>query len=112
MDLWLTEIGTDRSLIQPELDRKDSNYGYECHVTTNRIYKDKILSVAEKHKFKTSAIEGDPELGSDTHFYCTSHSSSYINLYNRMEALIQDLKDLYIPILRKKIELIVLDERF
>lgn len=83
---------------------------YECHVTCLPQDRDIIEPIADKHKFKTSVLTGDEILGDEKYLYCTKHDGDYMNLYYAMEALIKDLSE--VKIVRKKIELILLDERY
>lgn len=90
---------------------------YECHITTppppqqaDRVYLD---GLAKRHKFKTSQIEGDPLLGDKVYFYFTGHDSDLERMRTRMDELSRDIQILaQVSILRRKIEQIVLDERY
>jgi hypothetical protein len=85
---------------------------FECHVTLPppKSYGDRLIleDIARKHKFKTSYIVGDPVLGDAKFFYCTSHDITFESLKDRMDRLVADLPR---PILRRKIEQVVFDER-
>lgn len=85
---------------------------YECHITLQPDYKEFIEPIAVKHKFKTSVLKGDEIMGDDTLMYCTCHDKSFETISVRMDNLINDFQICDIPILRKKIEHVVLDERY
>ena len=82
---------------------------YECHVTLLPKHQKKVEPLAKKHKFKTSLLVGDEVMGDAKFLYCTSHGKSYDELYGRMEKLVEDLPGM---VLRKKIEHVILDERY
>lgn len=84
------------------------NY-FECHVTLLPDNREKVEPIAKKHKFKTSILVGDEVMGDERLLYCTSHDRTFESMKARMEALISELPP---PILRKKIEHILLDERY
>lgn len=85
---------------------------YECHVTIDPKYANVVEIIAEVHKFKTSVLKGDEIMGDDKLLYCTCHDRNFETIHNRMEGLIWQMRMQQIPILRKKIEHILLDERY
>lgn len=86
---------------------------FECHVTLAPEHGTEIVTkMAERLRFKTSFLVGDDMLGAGKHFYCTSHDYTFARMQGRMEELIKYLADHGVPIKRKKIEHILLDERF
>lgn len=86
---------------------------YECHVTLDPKYKGPTVeAIASNYQFKTSLLVGDEELGPDKHLYITSHDYTYDRMKARMDDLVSHLNNIGIKIKRKKIEHILLDERF
>jgi hypothetical protein len=84
---------------------------FECHITLEPESRLVVESIAKKHKFKVSALVGDEVMGDDKLLYCTTHDSDFKRIMDRMEDLISELPE-PVKVLRKKIELILLDQRF
>lgn len=84
---------------------------YECHVTLNPEHRAAVEAIAKVHKFKTSALVGDEVMGDDKLLYCTTHDSDFIRIVRRMDDLIKALPK-EIKVLRKKVEEILIDERY
>lgn len=84
---------------------------FECHITI--AVKDAEIGeeVAKEHHWKTSEIQRDPVLGKDSYFYLTTHNKTFLEIYSRMEEVINSLKEYGVPIIREKIELIVYDTK-
>lgn len=80
---------------------------YECHVTLKPERIPEIEEIAKRHKFKTSVLMGDEVMGDAKLLYCTTHDVD-LSIWDRMDRLIADLP---VPILRKKIEHVIFDER-
>jgi hypothetical protein len=89
---------------------------YECHITVppppaeaDLVY---LEGLAKNHGFKTSFIVGDPLLGDAKYFYMTGHDADLEKMQARMNALSREVQTLArVRVLRRKIELIVFDER-
>ena len=84
---------------------------FECHITLEPQHRDVVDPLAKQHKFKTSVIAGDEEMGDEKYLYCTTHDSNYDRIVGRMDTLINNLPP-NVKVLRKKVEEIKLDERF
>lgn len=84
---------------------------FECHVTLKPEQRSVVELVAKKHKFKVSALIGDEVMGDDKLLYCTTHDNDFNRILTRTNALIADFP-IDIKILRKKIEQIMIDERY
>jgi hypothetical protein len=84
---------------------------FECHVTLEPRDRGAIELVAKKHKFKVSALVGDEVMGDDKLLYCTTHDSDFKRIMDRMNYLISELPET-VKVLRKKIEQILVDQRF
>lgn len=84
-------------------------FTYECHVTLRPIDVAQAITVAEEHKFKTSCLVGDELDAKVKYIYCTTHSATYSEIFDRMNKMIGSLS---CPIIRKKIELILLDDDY
>lgn len=88
---------------------------YECHITVPFEFAataEKISELGKKTKWKTSAIHGDPVLGKKAFFYLTCHSKTMERISAASDEMLNFLHNAKIPIIRRKIELIVLDEHF
>jgi len=85
---------------------------YECHITIPASHSLNGERVAAGWKgWKTSEIARDPLLGNDTYFYLTHHSSSLTLMTSAMDRVVHELKQLGVPVLRTKIELILHDSK-
>lgn len=84
---------------------------YECHVTLDPRCRDLVEPIAKEHKFKTSALVGDEVMGDDKLLYCTTHDSDIGRILSRTNRLIEAFPE-GVKVLRKKIEHILLDERY
>lgn len=85
---------------------------YECHITVDSAHSGVATRVATALGWKTSEIWRDPVLGEKNFFYLTTHSTSFPAIMKLMEECAQTLTDINIPILRKKIELVIYDSKF
>lgn len=86
---------------------------FECHITckvafVNELEINNLYKLAEEFNWKTSFIEGDPLLGSDTFFYLTSYHEDLQVLKLRMHEMSDRVGKL---VIRKKIEQIVYDTK-
>lgn len=99
--------------IEEGIARKIEPQNFECHITLAPEHNTPFVqSLAKFHKFKTSLLVGDEELGDAKHLYITSHDYTYQRMELRMDDLVYSLSVACIPIRRKKIEHILLDERY
>lgn len=91
------------------------NLNFECHVTIRNFAqvstKTVLELVAQQLRWKTSVIQGDPILGEESFFYFTAHAGDYMEMYERMRTLLKRLHEEKIPVCRKKIELVLYDQR-
>ncbi len=88
------------------------NY-YECHVAMLGNPAE-IRSHVEKLGWKFSAIDGDPVLGGGVKCYATMLYSKLFNqdvIVNRTKNLAKTLENLGFNVLRRKVELVVFDDR-
>jgi len=84
---------------------------FECHITVHAISADRAQQVADDLRWKTSEIARDPLLGDATYFYLTRHDSRYEDLIEHMHGTCDALLALGIEVVRKKIELIMYDNK-
>ena len=89
---------------------------FECHVTikTDDLHKELLQAIIESvGGWSFSSIAGDPLLGKDTFCYATAHFD------DPMEALVQTTAvsealakaSVWFHVIRRKIELVISDER-
>lgn len=88
---------------------------YECHITVD-AGKDagqiKFLEeIGDANGWKTSFIEGDPDLGKGSRFFFTAHFDDLDYAFGQTEALDWGLRMNGIVVSRKKIEEVVMDTR-
>ena len=87
---------------------------FEVHVTVPKpaasSIQTELESLAESLSWKTSTIEGDPQLGKGPRFYFTKHFREYTDALVMMNMLAQRLQQCGIIVLRKKIELVMFDK--
>lgn len=84
---------------------------FEIHITIPKDSMETAKSIAESLNWKTSAIDGDPVLGSKVYGYLTTHSVNLRHAMSRMEECVVTLRQRGIHVLREKIEVIVHDAR-
>lgn len=84
---------------------------FECHITCDTANAVDCELVAKEQHWKTSQIERDPVLGNRTFFYLTSHSTDYMEMFDRMKQAARTLGMLGVPVIREKIELIIYDTK-
>jgi hypothetical protein len=86
---------------------------FECHITvdTHKVNAPILESIGESLGWKTSFIEGDPDLGKGSRFFFTKHYNALDLAYNGTERLNNALGDAMIIVARKKIEEVLLDTR-
>lgn len=85
---------------------------FECHITLEPKYVVPATKICRKYRFKTSLLLGDDLLGGSKYLYLTTHDKIFVCIHDRMDRCISDLAQAKIPIIRKKIEQIVLDVRY
>lgn len=85
---------------------------YECHITLYPQFEPAVYELVQKYKFKTSKIHGDQMLGDNLYMYLTGKDVSLYEMTRRMENVTDELKQMSIPYIRRKIEHIILDERY
>jgi hypothetical protein len=94
---------------------------YECHLTFDAFTQGRISEwdrrceqideIGQKYHFRFSKIEGDEQMGPGVRWYLTRSLKDGPTLTNDMNALTYALTQAGVPILRRKIEHIVFDER-
>lgn len=93
---------------------------YECHLiffipdamqSTIERSRQMLEDIGVEYHFSFSEIAGDEKLGREPHWYLTRSKSNGADLAADMNALTVALESAGIPILRRKIEHIVFDER-
>lgn len=88
---------------------------YECHITlpppATPEERARLEDMARNYRFKTSQIDGDPQLGAHVFFYLTGHDSDFNSMKGRMDDLALRVASAGVKVLRRKIEHIVYDER-
>lgn len=84
---------------------------FECHITTEVGFAESATAVANIAGWKTSEIKRDPVLGDGSHFYLTAHSRDYETLLRKMLTTADAMRALNIPVVRQKIEGILLDTK-
>lgn len=84
---------------------------YECHITVDTKHAELAAMLAGGGHWKTSEIARDPVLGDKNFFYLTTHMDCVFKMREKMDLMVSSLQYAGIPVLRKKIELIVFDER-
>lgn len=84
---------------------------FECHITIPASHSLIGERVARELGWKTSEIARDPVLGTETFFYLTRHSTSYLALRQGMMHAANMLNVAETPALRTKIEFILHDSK-
>ncbi len=88
---------------------------YECHITLpppeTVELRNRLEGLARSYRFKTSQIDGDPQLGAKVFFYLTGHDSDFNAIKGRMDDLSLKVGMAGVKVLRRKIEKIEYDER-
>ena len=85
---------------------------FESHITCLG-HEEKVKEVGKAMGWSFSKIDGDPVLGQGVKCYLTRHARDYVKLHGDMMQVKRELqdKDVNVPVLRTKIELIMHDER-
>lgn len=93
---------------------------FESHVTIEPVFEEKLehfSDLCKKHKFQPAKLllqkrkEDTPERSSKDSF-CTGHGTNQKDLEQRMNNLVQDLKENNFKVWRKKIEAVLIDEKY
>ncbi len=99
--------------MNPTLSKTSTKQYYECHITMLGD-KEKLKPIVEFHKWKFSAIDGDPTLGDGIKCYATRHYNTKLNPDTVLYALhwvADDLERNGIEVIRRKIERVIYDDR-
>lgn len=86
---------------------------YECHITMLGDPK-KVEPLVKSLKWKFSAIDGDPTLGDGIKLYATRHYNSRMEQGRVLDELLitaTKLEEFGIEVIRRKIELVIYDDR-
>jgi hypothetical protein len=84
---------------------------FECHITVEANVKDRnaLERCGESFGWKTSFIQGDPDLGAGNRFFFTKHFDNFDlarDKTNEMATIVKDFGSI-----RKKIEEVLMDTR-
>lgn len=84
---------------------------YECHITVNvnKAFSKQLEQIGKEYRWKTSFVNGDPDLGRGSRFFFTKHFSILYNAREETQVMASMVQDKGFHVLRKKIELIVAD---
>lgn len=93
---------------------------YECHLTFEPVFDERLTKLEQackNYKFRVANLvmikdRKATEERSNRDTFCTGHAPSYEEMYSRMDSLHKEVEALGIKVWRRKIEHIVLDERF
>lgn len=86
---------------------------FECHITLDPKDKDIAVYTAEKYQVKYSALEGDEIMGDDLLGYITFRGNDLYSMISKMDGIITYMnKNHGVKILRKKIEVAILDFKY
>lgn len=86
---------------------------FECHITVEATKEQRFALERAGGSFgwKTSFIEGDPDLGKGTRFFFTKHYDNLEEAYGGTEKFAELLTRYDVKIARKKVEEVLLDTR-
>lgn len=90
------------------------NSYYECHITVEDPNYDWCRILIENMKWKYSRIDGDPIMGPGVKQYATRHYNSKLDKEKVLDELFSaanELIDNGIKVTRRKIELVIWDDR-
>jgi hypothetical protein len=87
---------------------------YECHVTVKcpSLQLDHLQNSIESVNWSFSQITNDPLLGKDTFCYATNHYETLAHAIQYTIALSEALQLAGFTVLRRKVEQIMMDERY
>lgn len=84
---------------------------FEIHLTFDRRLADDVRKLNDALKWKFSQIDGDPVLGNKVFCYLTTHAPDFMSARNALDHAVQWLYEKNVLPLRKKIEVVVYDDR-
>jgi len=87
---------------------------YECHITVEPSLDFELITLCklgEIHNWKTSYIEGDPDLGKGSRYFFTKHFNDLDKARENTNNLSDAIFDMDILVVRKKIELVIADTK-
>ncbi|SRR6266849_3503544 len=96
-----------------------TEYYFECHVTINPVYRNRLdyfKEICKKYNFRVAELlmkkrSEDTPILSQYDSFCTGRSINYMELFDNMVDLITELKQNNFKVLRYKIENTLLDSR-
>jgi len=92
---------------------------FECHITIEPVFEERLTlfkEISNKYNFKVADLlfqkrkEDNPTRSSKDSF-CTGRDKSYEVIKQKMDDLIQELKNNQFKVWRQKIEAVIYDER-
>jgi ribosomal 50S subunit-associated protein YjgA (DUF615 family) len=87
---------------------------YECHITMLDKVPSYVKEIVELHKWKFSAIDGDPSLGNGIKLYATRHFNAKIGadrIIEELQYIAKQISDMGIKVIRRKVENVIYDDR-
>jgi hypothetical protein len=103
-------ISSNRNPVEPAIERAKM---FECHLTFDMKDAETVRAYGgDKRMWKYSQIDGDPVLGAKVFCYLSAHDNDFTSMRTRMDSMTRDLADFAgVSPIRRKIEIIVIDER-
>lgn len=84
---------------------------FEIHLTFSHHAAADVRRLSDTLKWKYSQIDGDPVLGNKVFCYLTTHAPDFMSARNALEHAVQWLIGQGVVPIRKKIEVVVYDDR-
>ena len=86
---------------------------FECHITieANTSHLEKLTEIGQSNGWKTSFINGDPDLGKGNRFFFTAHYDNLDKAIHNTDALDWGLRMNGFEVARKKIEEVLMDTK-
>jgi hypothetical protein len=86
---------------------------YECHVTVlaTEVNRGALTNIGRQDGWKTSFVDGDPDLGKGTRFFMTSHYTSQEEAIINTNLIANRINGEGFEVIRRKIEHVVADTR-